>query len=242
MRSRLPAVFLAALLPATSFAVPVTYEFTGQITGAGGRSPPEGQEFVPILPFGTEFTASFTYDDAALPGYEGEGWRIYTDPVTAASVSFGSGGSLGIYHLGAPMNGGESSRVALLNDMSFDGTTLFDELDIVAMLGNQPGDSAWLQRWMSFGTWDPTALQLNGEETLADPLPLGPDPSVFHQFTFGYSLWDETGRPIDQATVSSQEVLVRRVTSVPEPGTWSMFLSGLAGIWLVSRRRAPLAR
>lgn len=241
MRSlHLPAIFVAALLPLSSFAVPVTYEFEGRISGAAGRTPPEGQEFVPIVPFGTEFTASFTYDDASLPGYDLEGWRIYLDPITAASISFGPGGALGEFAFAARPDDIESSRISLLNNIAFGGNPPFDELDIWASLGNQPGDSAYMRRWMSFGTWDPTALQLTGQETLLDPLSL--PSSVFHQFTFGYSLWDADGFLIDQASVDTQQVTMRQVTSVPEPGTWSLFATGLLAAWLLqARRRRPPA-
>jgi hypothetical protein len=236
MRMRhLPAIIVAALSPVTSVAVPVTYEFSGQFTGAAGRTPPDGGEFVPLVPFGTEFNASFTYDSATLPAYDAQGWRIYLNPITAASISLGSGGSLGVFNFAARPDDIESSRISLLNDLAFGGSLPFDELDIGASLGNQPDDPAHMRRWMSFGTWDPTALQLTGEETLGDPLSL--PPSVFHQFTFGYSLWDDAGVPVDQASVDSQQVTVRRVTSVPEPGTWSLFAVGLAGVWVMTRRR-----
>jgi hypothetical protein len=73
-------------------------EFSGQVSMAGGPAPPEGEMFVPIIPFGTEFTGFFTYESETPVSTQVPGFLGYNNPITGATISFGPGGSLGVFN------------------------------------------------------------------------------------------------------------------------------------------------
>ena len=95
MRShRLPAIICVALLPLTSLATPMTYQFSGQ-TQFGGYDGETTPESFPIVPWGTEFTGSFTYESETPGTYITPEFLNYRGAMTGATISFGPGGSLG---------------------------------------------------------------------------------------------------------------------------------------------------
>jgi len=118
MRSIRLASLLAVLLPVSALAVPVTYEFTGTLTSYQTDGDITDNPF----PYGTEFFGSFTLEDSTVP-FTDIGFTGYLDAVTAASISFGSGGSLGSFqHTGSLLEFSDySSNLVFLNDFEYMG-------------------------------------------------------------------------------------------------------------------------
>ena len=244
MRSyRLPAVICAALLPLNCLAVPITYEFSGVIDQAGGRAPPEGQVFESIIPFFTEFSASITYDNETPVERQNANSSRYLHAITAATISFGPEGSLGVFEFdNRPIRPefGYSSSIVFLNDAVGSRGEVFDQFFMTASLGNRPGDPANMYRTLGFTMIDLNAQQISAGQSLLDPLPLMSPSLGFRSISFGYNLIDDAGQDIDQSGVSTQNITIRQVTSVPEPGTWSLLAAGLFGIGFARRRRPHL--
>ena len=92
---RLIAGICLALVPMTVAAIPVTYEFSGSVGFFNADLPPDGSIPEPFVPYGTEFTGSFTYENETLPNYQAPGVLQYQNAITGATISFGAGGSLG---------------------------------------------------------------------------------------------------------------------------------------------------
>jgi hypothetical protein len=232
----------AVLLPLTAAAVPVTYEFSGRITMGGGSTPPEGEMFVPIIPFGAAFTGSFTYETETPATYDLPGYLAYDNPIVGATISFGAGGEFGVFNfVNRPSSptATQSSSISFINDLEYNGNPPYDQFGMYARLDGAPGDSPNMYRFLSFGTGDYTAQQIPVGQTLLDPLPVEAFLAGFHQLGFGYSLYDDAGQWIDGADVGSQQITLTRVsTSVPEPGTLALFGLGIAGVFLAQRRRA----
>src|ERR1041384_6574457 len=61
-KKNLLAGLCISLLPLSAAAVPVTYEFSGQVTMAMADGEIDPLTWVPFVPFGTAFTGSFTYE------------------------------------------------------------------------------------------------------------------------------------------------------------------------------------
>ena len=237
---RLLASAMLAVLPLAASAVPVTYEFSGFAEVGGGTAPPEGEIFEPIIPWGTAFTGSFTYETETPISNSAPGFTRYTNAITAGSISFGAGGSLGSFSFAPFPDGTQLSYISFVNDVEFGGNPPYDQFNLGFSLGNAPGDSPYLHRYVSFSTGDYTAQQLPAGLTLLDPLPVAALLSNFHQLSFGYTLYDAAGEYVEDSYVGSQNItltLASAPSSVPEPATVSLLAAGLAGIWLASRGR-----
>jgi hypothetical protein len=245
---RLLAGISLALLPLAATAVPVTYEFSGQMEMYGYTTPDDGSLRDPLFPWATEFSGFFTYENETPATYESPGVLWYEDVITSASISFGPGGSLGVFNFvdqpyGANIS--QSSTLSFINDLEFNGNPPYDQFSLNFALGNAPGDPANMYRYFGFSNADFSAQSIPPGQTLLDPLPVDSLLASFHQLSFGYGLYDEAGNEIDSEFVGSQHITLALVpTSVPEPGTLPLLGVSLAGILLAMRRRVrqvPLA-
>ena len=245
---RLLAGICLALLPLTATAVPVTYAFTGQVTTFGYTTPDDGSFLDPFIPFNTEFIGSFTYENETPASYQATNVLQYQGAITGASISFGPGGSLGVFNFAdQPFSGytTQSSFINFINDVEFAGNPPYDQFSLTAAIGSAPGDPANMYRSLSFSTSDYSAQAIPTGQTLLDPLPVDAFLANFHQLSFGFSLYDDAGNQIDAQGIGSQQITLALVpNSVPEPGTLPLLGVSLAGIFLAMRRRArpaPLA-
>ena len=238
---RLLAGICFALLPLTATAIPVTYEFTGQVSTFGYDTPPDGSVLDPFIPFGSQFSGSFTYENETPAYYEAPGVLQYQGAITGATISFGSGGSLGIFNfVNQPYAAytSQSSNITFINDLEFNGNPPYDQFNLTAAMGNAPGDPANMYRHLSFSTSDYSAQAIPPGQRLLDPLPVDAFLANFHQLSFGYQVFDEAGNQIDAQSIGSQRItLALAPTSVPEPGTLPLMGVGIAGMFLAMRRR-----
>ena len=241
---RIVAALCAVLLPLTAAAIPVTYEFSGEVSIAGGFAPPEGEMFQPIMPFGSSFSGSFTYDNETPITLQQPGALGYYGAITDGSISFGLDGSLGSFSFAAKPyapNTTQSSAIFFINDLEFAGNPPYDQFSFQLSLGNAPGESPNLYRYLSFSTGDATAQQLPPGLTLSDPLPVDALLAGFHQLSFGYSLYDDAGDQIDQSYVGSQQITMSlKPVAVPEPSTWILLVIGCAAVVSAGRRRPAI--
>jgi hypothetical protein len=76
-------------------AVPVTCEFTGVVDNFNNS----GEDiFLPSpIPFGTAFSGRFVIEDSTPAYSQDTGYVSYRGLVTGAELSFGPGGSAGLY-------------------------------------------------------------------------------------------------------------------------------------------------
>ncbi len=244
MRSnRLSAVVCAALLPLSAFATPFTYEISGVIDSSNwDENTPE--ELRPLLPSGTTFTGTFTYESETAAAFESDTVKIYNGALTAATFSFGPGGSLGVFGFDGTHNPGftSPSDILVLNDLEYEGNPPFDQFNLSSSLGRLPTDPANVFRSWGFGAFGFDTGVVPAGWSLLDPLPIDSLLTGFHSFSFGYSQYGADGQLLYSAGVGSSDVTLRQVQrSVPEPGTWSLLAVGLAGIWLAARRRTVRA-
>lgn len=241
--NRLSAVVCAALLPLSAFATPFTYEISGVINSAywDEHTP---VELTPLLTSGTTFTGTFTYESETPATFESDTVKIYNGAITAATFSFGPGGSLGIFGFDGTHNPGFSSPsdILVLNDLEFDGNPPFDQFNLSSSLGRLPTDPANVFRSWGFGAFGFDTVTVPAGWSLLDPLPIDSLLTGFPSFSFGYSQYDADGQLLFSTGVGSDDVTLRQVQrSVPEPGTWSLLTVGLAGMWLATRRRTARA-
>jgi PEP-CTERM motif-containing protein len=241
MRSiRLCAAFCAALLPLAAAAAPFKYEFSGSVEYSiwDDIAP---AELKPLIAFGTEFTGSFTYESETPASTQSGNFLAYRGAITSATISFGPGGSLGIFNFdpGAWLPAGSSSsNITFLNDVEFGGNPPYDQFTLGAILGSAPGDAAYSNRSFGINASGFDTGIIPAGQTLLDPLPIDSLLSGFHSFNFSYAQYDESGSLLWGSTVGSNQFALRQVqASVPEPGTWSLLGVGFLGIWLATRRR-----
>ena len=157
---RLIAGICLALVPMTVAAIPVTYEFSGSVGFFNADLPPDGSIPEPFVPYGTEFTGSFTYENETLPNYQAPGVLQYQNAITGATISFGAGGSLGEFGFANKPYAAyttQSSFVSFVNDLEFNGNPPYDQFNLTSAIGNAPGDPANMYRNLSFYSSDYSA-------------------------------------------------------------------------------------
>ena len=238
---RLLAGICLALVPLTATAIPVTYEFSGTVGFFNYSTPPDGSILEPFVPYGSEFSGSFTYENETLPYYQAPGTLFYQGAITGATISFGPGGSLGEFSfVNKPYAAytSQSSYIGFINDLEFAGNPPYDQFNLISAIGNAPGDPANMYRNLSFYSSDYSAQAIPAGQTLLDPLPVDAFFANFHSLSFGYQLFDDSGNQIQAQSLGDQQIKLNLVTtSVPEPGTLPLLGVSLAGILLAMRRR-----
>jgi len=233
------AWLMAAILPMTASATPVTYDFSGSIDFASATVTDSGDYLTPIFPFGTTFSGSFTYDDAALPQTPLPGYDLYLNSIMAGNVSFGSDGSLGTFALGPsyPFGDTRTSNITVL-DGPATGLNYSDELDVVMSLAPQVGDPAYLYRHMGINGISFDADVIGPGQNISDPLPFDEfQQQGYLAFSFGFEQYDADGNSINQKSVGAQaqDFQISRV-SVPEPATMPLWIVALLGLGAMRRR------
>lgn len=229
--ARCIGLLLAALLPLNASAVPVSYVFSGNVDFATAKAPDSPDVLpVPMIPFYTPFTGFFTYDDSALPETPVPGYDLYRDSITAASISFGTDGSLGTFMLG-------SGGITVADGPSL-GPGFSDEVDVALSLTPAANDPPYLFRHMNISGIGLGADVVSPEQSISN-LP-------FDQFkqqgylalSFGFEQLDAAGNEIDYGSVGAQgqDFQISRVTSVPEPTTLSLWIIALFGMGTMVRR------
>ena len=242
MRSiRLPGLLCASLLPLAAAATPMTYEFSGSVQYSiwDDLAP---VELTPLIPSGAAFTGFFTYESETPAAFQNENFISYQGAITSATISFGSGGSLGVFSFDAAAwlpGTGSLSSISFLNDLELGGNPPYDQFNLGSILGSAPGDAANSNRTFGISASGFDSAIIPPGQTLLDPLPIDSLLSGFHSLNFSYVQYDASGNLLWGSTVGSNQIAMRQVpAAVPEPGTWSLMGVGLVGIWLASRRRA----
>ena len=243
---RLLAGIGLALLPLTATAIPVTYEFSGQVGFFQYETPPDMSLLDPFVPFGSEFNGSFTYENETPFSFQGTNFVSYPNSITAATISFGPGGSLGEFNFVnqpyAPYTS-QSSSIQFVNDLELAGNPPYDQFNLVAAMGNAPGDPSNMYRTLSFSISDYSAQAIPPGQTLLDPLPVDAFFATNHQLSFGFSLVDEAGNQFGDQSLGSQQIKLALVpASVPEPGTLPLLGVSFAGLLLAMSRRLRRAQ
>lgn len=233
------ACSLAVLSAAPALAVPVTYEFAG--TAAGSN--PIGNYFYDFgVPYFAPISGLITIESDATPYYEDASQKNYYDMLTAMSVQFGADGAFGTYTgpggLQVPPPGGwNSSSMGLSTGFYNDGTP-WDQVAIYGSLLNQPGDTA-NNIYTRFALWGVSSDNVFDTFPSLDQLP---EREAFGTLPMGFDLtrsqYDDAGQWLGQTTLHANLTSFRRVTSVPEPGTWALFAAGLLAMFVVRRSRA----
>jgi hypothetical protein len=245
MRLRHLALNLCALLlPVASFAVPVKYEFSGQINLGGGYTDP-GPDDIPafnaLFPGAPLFSGSITIETTTVPDLTAPGFLDYRNLVTAATFSVGPGGSLGIFNfVPQAMSPGVdySSGLVALNDFANNGNPPFDQFGLSASMSGRADDPTGRYWYLSLGQFDSTAQLLSPGYSLLDGLPLDGLLLGFRQLTLGYTDWDAAGNQIFAKYAGDQSFTISEVTAVPETATWALMGAGLIGLLLFRRRPA----
>jgi hypothetical protein len=232
------ACSIAALAAAPALAGPVTYEFGGTAAGQDLF----GDYFHDFgIPYFTSITGQITLESDTTPYYEDASQQSYSEVVTSIDMQFGAGGLFGTYTgpQVPPPTGWNSSSMSLFSGTYADGTP-YDAMNIYGTLAPQPGDAAnVLYRFLLWDTstqdvFDrfPTLDQLPNKDAFGPP-PMGLDIIATH--------YDDAGRWLGQTTLLVNLSSFQVVTSVPEPGTWALFVAGLLAVFFArhSRRAHP---
>ncbi|HTU66144.1 MAG TPA: PEP-CTERM sorting domain-containing protein [Steroidobacteraceae bacterium] len=220
MRSRLTAALLLSLASTGAFATQTTYEYTGFLHGQIGY--PAGES--PVIPYDTQFVASFTYDDAAGPGVLNGNTTSWANAVKYGQISFFNNEG---DDLGTMWNKDRTGDLYVVNDYK-------DQFSLTMMLASRPDDPANVRWFLRFATLSDSTL-LGPDFSLENPLPIeamlaAPSFSA----TVGYAAYDEHGNEIPD---SFRAVDARVLTvSVPEPATMSL-VGLVVGAAAFTRRR-----
>lgn len=229
---------LAALLPITAAAVPVTYEFSG-VLNRGYLQPLYGNSTFSFLP-GTEFSGSFTIENST-PVSSSDSWAAYYDDlVTDFRVSIGAGGSVANLEKAA----GGYSLGTIIDDLMFGGLVYQDSFRVEAAAAPHPGyaNTDWVlsigASTSVVGNLIPTGFSFQ------DPLPLDLF-GVVGSWTFfaSFTQYDDAGVELLSESVGGTLTSIARVndpTPVPEPSAF--WLSAALLPLALLRRKFPSRR
>jgi PEP-CTERM motif-containing protein len=223
MRNRLAATLLMSLAATGAFATQQTYEYSGWLHGQIGYQ--EGESL--LVPYDTQFVASFTYDDSAFPDLTSGNTKLWLDAVKGGQITFFNNEG----DLGTMWNQDRTGELVVVDDYK-------DQFSLTMMLASRPDDAANVRWFLTFATLSDSNL-LGGDFSLQNELPIQAmlnAPSL--SATVGYTAYDEQGNAIDG---SSRAVNGRVETvSVPEPATLSL-MGLMLGAAALSRRRKKFA-
>ena len=217
---------LAALFGMASgaLAVPITFQYSGEITlvqaGVSGGPIVAGQSYVATYTF-----ESTTADVTASPNTGN-----YASAISSYVFDIGSGAYVGSATAGTTASSGD---ILVLNDSGG-----IDNYIAAALETDETINGADINGFELFAF---TMSLIDGTQTAFadDSLPLTPPPlGGFGVQTFQLSFMNPAGpTAVVQGTVTS----FVQVTDmeIPEPGTLSLLLAGLAGLGLMGRRRQP---
>jgi hypothetical protein len=231
------ACALAVLSAAPALAVPVTYEFAGTSSGLE----PLGNYFHDFgVPLFTPLSGQITLESDTLPYYEDASQKNFFDVVTSMNVQFGAGGTFGTYTGPSglqvpPPNGWNSSSMGLSTGFYNDGTP-YDQVAIYGSLAGQPGDAANV--YYRFELWGVSSLNVFDTFPSLDQLP---NKNAFGPLPMGFNLvatqYDNAGLWLGQTTLHANLSSFSGPNSVPEPGTWGLFVAGLFAMFVMRRSR-----
>jgi hypothetical protein len=239
MRTRhLPGLLLAAVLPISASAVPVTYEFGGTFNGRM-TTVPEWYDFG--FPSVADFAGTFTLESETPPEFLSGNVANYGDLVTDVTIRLGPAGSLGTYSgLGGTLypNMPQRSSLAILNDILLEGSP-FDQFGLQMSLPGLAADPANLYRSLFFSGFSYTGDIITN---FPDPASL-PGPEMFSQYPPQLQLmvtqYADDGAYLRQAGLIGELTTFRPIErSVPEPASWSLMLVGLLALAAARRKAA----
>jgi len=239
MRTRyLPGMLLAAVLPISASAVPVTYEYGGTFDGRFSQLP-EWYDFG--LPFVVDFAGTFTLESETAPSFLSENVVDYRDLVTDVTIRLGPAGSLGTYSgLGGTLAPyvPHASSLYILDDILLDGSP-FDQFGLQMSLPGLAADPANLYRSLFFSGFSYTGDIVTN---FPDPAAL-PGPEMFSQYPpqlqLSVSQYSDDGEFLRSAGLIGELTTFRPLErSVPEPASWSLMLVGLLALAAARRKAA----
>ena len=137
MRTRLAAVLLLSLASTGAFATQTSYEYTGFLHGQSGYG--DGEQL--LVPYDTQFVASFTYDDSAFPDLTSGNTKLWLDAVKGGQITFFNNEG----DLGTMWNKDRTGELVVVNDYK-------DQFALTMMLASRPDDPANVRWFLRFAT------------------------------------------------------------------------------------------
>jgi len=203
---------LTLLWTAPSYAVPVTFSFSGTVTNYF-YDPGTGDAFGGSVGVGTTFTGFYTFES--------------TSPDWSADPQYGGYHSVLLpYGMEATIGGNTVS--GLSSDMLID-------------VWNTPGGDWYTAQALDFG-FQSLGIQLFGGSSSVfddDSLPLTPpDIADFTEASFGYVVTEPFGPVVLSVFGTLTELTL--VSTIPEPASLALMGLGLLGLGFTRRKKQPV--